>query len=95
MVEIHEPVRALFIIETTPEAMLGIMDRHENIGRMCRNGWIQLAVLDPQSSRISIFRQGKFQRYQPEEASLPKVPASIEWYRGWRDHLGFAQIVPG
>ena len=28
MVEIHEPVRLLFIIETTPETMLGIMERN-------------------------------------------------------------------
>ena len=28
MVEIHEPVRLLFVIETTPEAMLRIMDRN-------------------------------------------------------------------
>jgi uncharacterized protein YbcC (UPF0753/DUF2309 family) len=93
MVEIHEPVRSLFLIESTPEAMLSIMDRHEDIGRMCRNGWIQLAVLDPQSSQILLFRQGKFERYQREETGLPRVTASVEWYRGWRDHLGFARIV--
>ena len=49
MVEIHEPVRSLFIIETTPEAMLRIMDRNAGIGRLCRNGWVQLAVLDPET----------------------------------------------
>src|SRR6202790_926989 len=31
MVEIHEPLRSLFIIETTPEAMLRIMDRNQGI----------------------------------------------------------------
>ena len=47
MVEIHEPVRLLFIIETTPEAMLRIMERHEGIGKLCRNGWVQLTTLSP------------------------------------------------
>ena len=28
MVEIHEPVRSLFLIETTAESMLRIMDRN-------------------------------------------------------------------
>ena len=28
MVEIHEPMRILFIIETTPQAMQSILDRH-------------------------------------------------------------------
>ena len=35
MVEIHEPVRSLFVIETTPEAMLRIMERNEGIRRLC------------------------------------------------------------
>jgi len=36
MVEIHEPMRLLFLIETTPEVMLSIMDRHAGIGILCR-----------------------------------------------------------
>ena len=40
MVEIHEPLRLLFVIETTPDVMLSIMDRNEDIGRLCRGGWI-------------------------------------------------------
>ena len=47
MVEIHEPVRMFFIIETTAEAILQIMDRNEGIGKLCRNRWVRLAVLDP------------------------------------------------
>jgi uncharacterized protein YbcC (UPF0753/DUF2309 family) len=95
MVEIHEPVRSLFIIETTPEAMLSIIERNENIGRVCRNGWIQLAVLDPHSSRIHVYRHPKFDRYEPEDINIPKVPSSLEWYRGWRDNLGYALLRPG
>jgi hypothetical protein len=32
-VEIREPVRSLFNIETTPEATLGVIGRNEVIGR--------------------------------------------------------------
>ena len=75
MVEIHEPVRSLFIIETTPEAMLRIMDRNEGIGRLCRNGWVQLAVLDPESRAISVFQDGEFQRLPaPGRRSCPGRP---------------------
>ena len=92
MVEIHEPVRSLFIIETTPEAMLRIMDRNEGIGRLCRNGWVQLAVLDPETREISVFQDGAFRPYQPQAAVLPQAASSVDWYRGWRDHLEFAEI---
>src|SRR5262249_41425246 len=92
MVEIHEPVRSLFIIETTPAAMLKIMDRNEGIGRLCRNGWIQLAVLHPETRQISLFVDGIFEIYIPQASSLPRTGSSIDWYRGWRDHLEFCQI---
>ena len=53
MVEIHEPVRLLFIIETTPEAMLRIMERNPRRSASCAAiDWVQLAVLDPSSDRI-------------------------------------------
>jgi len=92
MVEIHEPVRSLFIIETTPESMLRIIERNEMIGRMCKNGWIQLTVLDPESRTLSVYQDGAFQPYQPQASELPKVASSVDWYRGWRDHLEFAEI---
>src|SRR6185312_16080072 len=66
MVEIHEPLRSLFIIETTPEAMLRIMERDEGIGRMCRNAWILLTVLDPDSRQVSVFEDGAFRPYRPQ-----------------------------
>lgn len=91
-VEIHEPMRILFVIETTPEAMFGIMERNETIRRILRNGWAQLATLAPDSNRIQVFRGGSFHDYHPEKESLPQAPSSRDWYRGWRDHLEFAQI---
>jgi uncharacterized protein YbcC (UPF0753/DUF2309 family) len=92
MVEIHEPVRILFVVETRPETMLRIMDRDPGIGRLCRNEWVRLAVLSPDSAEIQVFRDGAFQRYQPQATHLPRAASSTDWYRGWRDHLEFAEI---
>jgi uncharacterized protein len=113
MVEIHEPLRILFIIEATPDTLLAIMDRNENIGRLVRNEWIQLAAWSPhEPSRLpaaselpgtifanseramQLFRRGRFEPYWPEGNELPSVSSSLEWYRGWRGHLGFASIDP-
>ena len=91
-VEIHEPVRLLFVIETTPAAMLSIMERNNIVGRILKNGWGQLAVLDPNSAQLHIYREGKFLSYEPHSNQLPQAATSIDWYRGWRDHLGFAII---
>jgi uncharacterized protein len=92
MVEIHEPVRSLFLIETTPELMLGIMERDPGIDCLCRNGWVLLALIDPEFRVISVFEDGAFHRYRPQASVLPQTPSSVDWYRGWRDHLEFAEI---
>jgi uncharacterized protein len=94
MVEIHEPVRLLFIVETTPKIMLGLMDRNAEIGRLCRNGWVQVATLDPHSNALQLLHGDHFEPYVPEQHELPQVAASLDWYQGQRDHLGYAQIVP-
>jgi uncharacterized protein YbcC (UPF0753/DUF2309 family) len=92
MVEIHEPVRQLFIIETTPKTLLNIMDRNPGIGRLVRNGWVMLAALDPDSAAIKVYRDGAFHDYEPQAERLPQAASSVDWYRGWRDHLEFASI---
>ena len=92
MVEIHEPVRILFLVETTPETMLEILSRDAGIERLCRNGWVQLALIDPQAYSISVFQEGTFRPYEPQTTVLPQANSSSDWYRGWRDHLEFAAI---
>ncbi|MDB5391859.1 MAG: hypothetical protein JWM11_7505 [Planctomycetaceae bacterium] len=92
MVEIHEPVRLLFVVEATPETMLKIMDRNPVIGTLVRNGWVQMSVLSPTSSEIQVFQKGEFRPYTPKTDELPVVPSSTDWYRGLRDNLEFAVI---
>jgi len=92
-VEIHEPLRLLFVIETTPDGIRQIMDRDPLVGKILRNGWSQLALLNPLSSEILVYREGEFHPYRPDIAELPKAESSLDWYRGQREHLEFAEIV--
>lgn len=93
-VEIHEPVRCLFVLETKPHLIEKVMNRIPAVGRILRNGWAQLALLDPDSNKLLVYQHGKYQEYKPESTELSKVMSSMDWYRGWRDHLGFAAIEP-
>ncbi len=94
MVEIHEPMRMLFIIETTPETIQSIMKRNPNIGRPIVNRWVQLVLLAPDSQELRCYQAGEFVRFEPETGELPICRSSAEWYSGQRDHLGFASILP-
>lgn len=91
-VDIHEPVRLLFVMETRPEVMLKIMDNNATIARVLQNGWAQVATLDPDTAEIHYFQDGEFVPYSPHQTTLPSVAQSSDWYRGNRDNLPFALI---
>ena len=92
MIEIHEPMRILFVIEASPEAMLKVMERNPVVDRLCRNGWVQLAVLDANTEKMQVFQDGEFKPYRMRSDAMPRVDSSADWYRGWRGHLGYAVI---
>ncbi len=94
MVEIHEPVRSIFVIETTAESMLRIMERNEGIRRLCVHGWVTLALLHPRDRALSVFATAPSRPYRPQAEELPRAASSVDWYRGWREHLEFAEIEP-
>jgi uncharacterized protein YbcC (UPF0753/DUF2309 family) len=93
MVEIHEPVRILFVIEAPQMAIFQILDRNPGLNRLVHNEWVQLATLDPDTPAIHLLRRGEFESYVPESTTLPVVRSSLDWYRGWRDHLGCALVA--
>ena len=94
MVEIHEPVRILFVIETTPQILIGILEQNPLLSELVRNDWVQLAVLDPHSSAIQVFSRPVRALPARDHGVGRSSSSSLDWYRGWRDHLGFASVVP-
>ena len=94
MTEIHEPVRLLIVCETTPEVMRKVLDGNPAGKQLVDNGWVQLAVQSPDGDDIRLYARGEFRLYQPQADRLPAAASSADWYRGWREHLEFAEIAP-
>jgi len=92
MVEIHEPVRLLFVVETSVDAMKQIVDNNPAIAQLADGEWVQLSVFDAGKAQVHRYVRGDFIPYQPESETLPVEESSLDWYRGWRDHLGFCSI---
>lgn len=95
MVEIHEPVRLLVIVEGTPERLLSIAGRQPVVRELVVNGWIRLAVIDPESGAWHVFRDGAFHPSTPEEVQLPVAATSPAWFLGHLEHLPPARITAG
>ncbi|TWT40754.1 DUF2309 domain-containing protein [Botrimarina hoheduenensis] len=94
MVEIHEPMRILFVIEAPPKVLLKIMANNAAIDRLVRGSWVQIASIDPDNNELLLFQRGQFEPFVDNGEKLPVATSSLAWYRGQRDHLEFAQIDP-
>lgn len=94
MVEIHEPVRLLAIIDAEPEVLRKLLAQAPDMARFISNGWIQVAAVSPSTGEVWRFVDGDLRPYEPESKVLPVVPSSIFLYRGEFEHLGCARIVP-
>jgi uncharacterized protein YbcC (UPF0753/DUF2309 family) len=94
MIEIHEPMRLLFVIETTPAALHRIMDGNPRIAALIRGKWVQVALVDPTSGAMNVWKDGAFEPQAPRAIELPCAATSREWYRGKRETVGFAAIEP-
>ena len=87
MVEIHEPMRLLLIVEATPASLLRVASRQPEVAELVVNAWVQLVSLDPATGDMQEFRDGGFVPYVPEPTLLPVVDRSPEWHLRSRGHL--------
>lgn len=98
-VDIHEPVRLLFIIESTPRSILKIMAENPVIDRIFRNHWAHVATVDPKTGEMHRFSKDRFVLHPVNQSDgaddFPVAAGSWHWYRRHREHLPFAMIRPG
>jgi hypothetical protein len=95
MVEIHEPVRLLVVVEAQPALLRTVLARNADLGRLVQHRWIQMAAWAPDTAELTLFSRRGLERYEPESTSLPPVATSAEWYGGRRDFLPCARIDRG
>ncbi len=94
-VEIHEPVRILFIVETTPQRLMSVIKANKELVEFVCNRWIRIATMDPEDGHIEIYRgNDTFEPLTGDEEPLPITPNSRSWYRGKMQHLPLARIEP-
>ncbi len=56
MIEIHEPIRLLIIIEQTPEIVLNVIQNNKPIFEWIENEWVKLACVAPDSNNITFYQ---------------------------------------
>ncbi len=88
MIEIHEPVRLLLVVEATPERLLAIAERQAEVKELVVNEWVQLVSLDPETGAMRRFTARGFEAWDGgDEPATPRTPDWRSWYRGKIDFL--------
>lgn len=65
MIEVHDPVRLLMVVEHFPTVVLETIQRLPETYEWFINEWVNLVVINPETRALSLFKDGSFSPYQP------------------------------
>ncbi len=87
-VEIHEPVRLMLIVETTPDRLRRALAPLPAVERLVRNGWVHVACWPPDRRLPQVYdaAHDRFVDHAVELTVLPVVGQSADWYGGSREN---------
>ncbi|HEX6845646.1 MAG TPA: DUF2309 domain-containing protein, partial [Chitinophagaceae bacterium] len=65
MIEVHDPVRLLVIVEHKPEIVLKAIQSSDEVFEWYKNEWVHIVALHPEEKQFYYFRNGVFEKYHP------------------------------
>jgi uncharacterized protein YbcC (UPF0753/DUF2309 family) len=94
MVEIHEPVRNLTVVEAPLARVRALFDGHPRLRNLLHNHWMRLAVADPETGKWWMFAQHDFVEVTGVGPRAKDFRSSIDLVRN-NDPSDFAEIKNG
>ncbi len=73
MIEVHDPVRLLIIVEHFPDIVLNVIKSVDAMYEWFVNEWINLVAINPETHQIQLFKEGKFIPYEPVKQKIETV----------------------
>lgn len=80
MVEVHDPIRLMGIVEHFPEVVLEAVKKNPATFEWFENEWVRLAVINPETQEIFVMKNGAFEKYKPltKVATIADISPIIE-----------------
>lgn len=91
MVEIHEPIRNLTIIEAPLENVKRLFDSHPRLRNILYQHWMKLAVKDPTTQKWWSFIKSDFEEISVEGVQLERYASSLELVKS-SSEVDFAEV---
>ena len=73
MIEVHDLIRILFIVEHFPDVLLETIKRNKNTYEWFDNAWVNLVAVHPETYEMFVFRSGEFTVYHPLKKLLDTI----------------------
>lgn len=73
MIEVHDPVRLLLIVEHFPEVVLKTIKDVPEMYEWFINDWVHLVAMNPETQRFYYFKEGTFSEYVPLNNYIKKI----------------------
>lgn len=74
MIEVHDPVRLMIIVEHFPEIVLKTIQSAPEMYEWFINEWVHLVSFRPDTKEFYEFKKGKFVKYTPLKKAVETVP---------------------
>ena len=69
MIEVHDPVRLLVIVEQSPEIVLKAIQSSPEVFEWYKNEWVHIVAMHPIENNFYYFKNGVFEKYDPITAA--------------------------
>lgn len=73
MIEVHDPIRLLTIVEHFPEVVLTTIQKNPATYEWFINDWVNLVVVNPETHQFFKFKEGSFVEYKPLIEKIEKT----------------------
>lgn len=73
MIEVHDPVRLMIIVEHFPEVVLKTIQATPEMYEWFINEWVNLVSLHPETQELFVFKEGQFISYKPLKTKVETV----------------------
>ena len=73
MIEVHDPIRLLVIVEHFPEIVLKTIQILPELYEWFNNEWVHLVSVNPETKQFSYFKDGEFIKYETLANQVPSI----------------------
>jgi uncharacterized protein YbcC (UPF0753/DUF2309 family) len=92
MIEVHDPIRLLIIVEHFPEVVRQVIQKEPAIYEWFINNWVNLVAVNPETKELFYFRDGEFLRYKTALQAPPVIEDIITVLESTKENLPVYQL---